>query len=759
MNNPNEKEEEILDGVVNDINNMKMNEEDNNQQYQEFGELNEENGYEQKGDQNHLNQQNIKDNNIDFQNFQFNKMNMNKYNEEQIIMDNNINPDINNINEEINNQYYMSEGLENQKEELEDENNINNIEQPEEDDQIQFQGQNFEELDGNINNNEYDENLMLNDNEIENEYIQNDIEQFNNNGIYPDNQEINFDENNDNRGLLNEENNIKELNDIETFSNNNNTNNFNNINEINELDINNTNNMNIIDNFNNKNNMNMMNNFNNVNEIDSLKLYIINLEQKCNQLQNENKLLKINLKKTQSKINNRKDPNYEIVENSIRQGTILLEDVKRKNYNLKKKIKSLENQNQQLNYKLIETNQKLKRLINDKNNPILQNINQNNNNNLMEIKTKLSKLNNKIDESDIIISKLKFDKKTLEMKLEEAKLSHENELKLMLNYKNSELSVYQKTIDNFKKQNPNRPNPNLLNNNNFNIPLNNKNYIQKFTEYENKISTLSNELSSYNLDKKRLENKINSLKNNLIEKDNTINGLNKKIIETEGNFNLKLLEIQQFSDENKEQFDQLLKERDELLKKNQELSNGLIQFDNKVKEANLIFINKTEFYNKSLDAYKNKITDYKSKISILKKKINELYLVIEKMKLKSNHHNFEINKNLNNFYHKNLTSTPGPFNRSVRGTTPFSRRYFKEKDDISLYNVNKINNISLFDDNNIHNTTNVGALQGIYNGKKIDINNGQNNNGDNEYKLDYSQKQYLENYKSFLSGLDYQLNS
>ena len=617
MNNPNEKEEEILDGVVNDINNMKMNEEDNNQQYQEFGELNEENGYEQKGDQNHLNQQNIKDNNIDFQNFQFNNMNMNKYNEEQIIMDNNINPDINNINEEINNQYYMSEGLENQKEELEDENNINNIEQPEEDDQIQFQGQNFEELDGNINNNEYDENLILNDNEIENEYIQNDIEQFNNNGIYPDNQEINFDENNDNRGLLNEENNIKELNDIETFSNNNNTNNFNNINEINELDINNTNNMNIIDNFNNKNNMNMMNNFNNVNEIDSLKLYIINLEQKCNQLQNENKLLKINLKKTQSKINNRKDPNYEIVENSIRQGTILLEDVKRKNYNLKKKIKSLENQNQQLNYKLIETNQKLKRLINDKNNPILQNINQNNNNNLMEIKTKLSKLNNKIDESDIIISKLKFDKKTLEMKLEEAKLSHENELKLMLNYKNSELSVYQKTIDNFKKQNPNRPNPNLLNNNNFNIPLNNKNYIQKFTEYENKISTLSNELSSYNLDKKRLENKINSLKNNLIEKDNTINGLNKKIIETEGNFNLKLLEIQQFSDENKEQFDQLLKERDELLKKNQELSNGLIQFDNKVKEANLIFINKTEFYNKSLDAYKNKITDYKSKISIL----------------------------------------------------------------------------------------------------------------------------------------------
>ena len=739
--NQNENEEEIIEQATNDINNINNNGDNNYQQYQELGELNEENE-EQIEDENQLYQQQMDENNFQFNN----NINMNKYNEDQIIMDNNINNDINNINEGINNQYYMSDGFEDQKEEIEDENNI---EQLNEDGQMQFQEnpeQNIEELDENIINNGYDEHLMMNNNG--NEYIQNFNEQMNNNELYQENQDVNIeneleDNNGNNIGLSNDINNINGLNDIETFTSNNNTNNLNNANEINELDINNTNNINITDKCNNKN------------DTDSLKLYIINLEQKCLKLENENKFLKLNSRKNNSKISSRRDPNYEIVENSIRQGTILLEDVKKKNYNLKKKINILESQNQQLNYKLIEANQKLKRLINDRNNPILQN--NNNNINLMEIKTKLTKLKSKIDESDIIISKLKFDKKTLEMKLEETKISHENELKLLLNYKNSELSVYQKTIDNFKKQNSNKLNTFPLNNN-LDIPLNNKNYIQKFTEYENKINTLSNEINNYNLDKKKLENKINTLKNNLIEKENTINNLNKKIIETEGNFNLKLLEIQQFSDENKEQFDQLLNERDELLKKNQELSNGLMQFDNKVKEANLIFINKTEFYNKSLDNYKNKIVDYKNKISILKKKINELYLVIEKMKLGGNT-NFKINKNLTNFYHKNLASTPGPFHRSVRGITPFSRRYFKEKDEISLYNMNKINNISFYDDNNINNISNAAVFQGIHNGKKIDNNNGKSNNGENEYKLDYSQKQYLENYKSFLSGLEYQLNS
>ena len=376
---------------------------------------------------------------------------------------------------------------------------------------------------------------------------------------------------------------------------------------------------------------------------------------------------------------------------------------------------------------------------------IYQKINQNNN----EINSTISKLKNKIDESDIIISKLKFDKKNLENKLEETNKSHENELKLMLNYKNSELSVYQKAIDNFKKQISNTSNNDLLNNGN---------YLQKFSEYQNKINTLSNELSNFTLDKKKLENKINSLKSNLLEKDNTINSLNKKIIETEGNFNLKLLEIQQFSDENKEQFNQLVSERDELLKKNQELSNGLLKFDDKVKEANLIFINKTEFFNQSLNAYKNKIKDYKSKIGILKKKINELYLVIEKMKINNN--NLGYNEELNRF-HKDFESTPGVYRLRKRGMTPISKKLFRDKDNISLYNMNKRNNLSVLD--NEFNFNNLNNSIGNYNEKNTNnfIENGYGkiiNLANNEDKIEYDQKQYLENYKSFLSGLDSHLN-
>ena len=316
---------------------------------------------------------------------------------------------------------------------------------------------------------------------------------------------------------------------------------------------------------------------------------------------------------------------------------------------------------------------------------------------------------------------------------------------------------HQKAIDKFKQQISNKPNI-ILNddNNNYNINFsNNINYLQKITEYENKINTLSNEKNIFSIEKKKLLNKINTLQNNLMEKDNTINTLNKKIIETEGNFNLKLLEMQQFSDENKDELDQILSERDELLQKNQELSSGLLNFGDKVKEANLIFINKTQFYNKSLEAYKNKIKDYKNKITILKRKVNELYLIIEKMKL--NNYNLKLNPVFNN-YHKNLVSTPGEFRHNRGEMTPFSKRFFRDKDNISLYNMNKKSNISVLDNEvNFNNLSH--SINGIKNTSNfIDNGNGQNNLCDTEDKLEYDQKQYLEHFKSFLSKLDNQFN-
>ena len=52
----------------------------------------------------------------------------------------------------------------------------------------------------------------------------------------------------------------------------------------------------------------------------------------------------------------------------------------------------------------------------------------------------------------------------------------------------------------------------------------------------------------------------------------------KKLIELEGNFNLKLVEMQQIDKENETKINQLINEKNELLKSNEKLSKGLLQF-------------------------------------------------------------------------------------------------------------------------------------------------------------------------------------
>ena len=571
------------------------------------------------------------------------KYKTNKYNEEEIIMDDNMNIE---EQDNIDNQNNLNEEFE---EEEYDMNNMNN-------------------------NNEEFNHLEENNNNINN-YDYNNFDNYNNNF-----------ENENNNSEYEEDNNLNNQEEEDLIDNNEFNNEFDDMNQLNDINANN-------------NNMNQYND-NNINDIETLKLYIINLEKKCAALEQENKMIKLNKEN---------DPNYGIVENSIKQGTILLDDVKRKNFNLNKKIKILEHQNQELNYKLIEANQKLKRFQNNKN--FIYNNNK-------DINSIIVKLNNKVDENEIMISKLKFDKKILENKLSEDKKYHENELNLMLNYKNSELSVYQKAIDDFKSQNNNNIylNPNIANNN---------------------LDTLKNKLKIKSSKNKALEEKMAVLKKNLTEKDDIIDDLNKKIIELEGNLNLKGIQIQQMSAENETQMSQLINEKNELIKNNEKLSNGLMQFDNKVKEANMIFINKTEFYNKSMNIFKNKIKEYKNKIVTLKNKINELNLVIEKNKIINNENKI----NNQDIFQRNLLSTPGSFILPKRRMTPFTRKFFDDKNEfIPNNNLNKTN-IDIIENNDMNYFNKSQIVQ-------------QNEFG---YEEDKNQKQYLENYKTFLSGLDTKL--
>ena len=596
-----------------------------------------------------MNEYNYEDelyNNNNLMNNEKNKTN--KYNEDEIIMDENLNN-----TEEDNNINYGNEDYE----EYDINNDLNNNEQ--------FDNQ----IEENDDNNNYDYN--------------NNYENFENNEENVNNQE-------EEQNLIYEKENDEEL-------NNNNINTFDNMNEFSEGNIN----------YNDNNNINQYtdNNFGDVNDIESMKLYIINLENKCSALEKENKMMK-----------SKNNPNYGIIENSIKQGTILLDDVKRKNFNLNKKIKILEKQNQELNYKLIEANQKLKKFQKNK----IENFSNNQNTNSI-----ILNLNNKIDENEIIISKLKLDKKILENKLSEEKKNHENELNLMLNYKNSELSVYQKAIDDFKSQNNNS------------IYLNNENHLND----NNQMNSLKNKLKSTTTKNKNLEEKIKELKQNLLEKDDIIDDLNKRVIELEGNLNLKCIEIQQLSAENETRLSQLINEKNELIKNNEKLSNGLLQFDNKVKEANMIFINKTEFYNKSINIFKNKINEYKNKIALLKNKINELNSIIEKNKNKVINNQHKLNRP--NIYQKDIISTPGSFLIPRRKMTPFTQKFFDEKSE--YFEIR----------NNNMNKTNLDILES--NSMNYFNKNNLNKKNESEYEEENNQKRYLEHYKSFLSGLDTKL--
>ena len=611
------------------------------------------------------------------------KIKNSKYNEDQIIMDDNMNVNINmeeqdNINIENNDNY---------------DNNIND----------QFQGD-----DEYYNNNENIFNYDIN--EINNEEFNNsnNLEEnnINNNDIYEDQDENLLYENNEQIDLIDQAEDEQIDNEIKQFNNNTNQN------------------INIEPN----------------NDIESLKMYISNLENKCYALEKENKLMKLN--KQNSDYIDRNDPNYKIIENSVKQGTILLDDVKRKNFNLSQRIKILEKENQKLNYKLIEVNQKLKRFQSNKNNI-----------NNKDINSIIAKLNSRIDESDIIISKLKFDKSVLETKLSEEKKYHENELNLMLNYKNSELSVYQKAIDNFKAK---KNNNNILN-------TDKNNQIFQYSDYESKINSLTNKLNIISSEKKSLKEKINLLSRNISEKDNTINILNKKLIELEGNFNLKLVEMQQIDKENETKINQLINEKNELLKSNEKLSKGLLQFDNKVKEANLIFINKTEFYDKTMSIYKNKIKEYKNKIIILKKKINELNVSLEKNKIinyaqrNNNNDNNIFKLKSTDIYPKNILSTPGSFLIPKRKTTPHATKFFDEQNEYinnKSMNMNKTS-IDIYENEiNMNNNTN------YLNKSQISQNNENyvNQYGLEEEKIeDNNQKLYLEKYKYYISNLNTQL--
>ena len=233
--------------------------------------------------------------------------------------------------------------------------------------------------------------------------------------------------------------------------------------------------------------------------------------------------------------NKNNSPNdIQIYLNSIKQGKIFLENSKKKNIELQKTIKDLEEQKNSLEYKLVEANQKIKRFesdykVNDNKDNKNENNDQNKNSNTYP-NNEIINLKNKIDDYEISNNKLKLDNKNLEDKIKKMEQEHNNRIKLITNYKNSELNAFHKVINGYKEYFRNHNlNPNIStnqneNSNNNRIDNNNNNLdygkiIMEMSNRDKIIKSLNTKLDKYMTEYKEIidENKISHHKINQLQ--------------------------------------------------------------------------------------------------------------------------------------------------------------------------------------------------------------------------------------------------
>ena len=169
-----------------------------------------------------------------------------------------------------------------------------------------------------------------------------------------------------------------------------------------------------------------------------MKSYIKNLEQVISKQQNEIKLLKMsNSNYEKDKIKNTSLLNLK--ENNLRDTTLILENLKFKNKILESKNSELEKENVEINDFNAELKQKNRILMNS------QFYSQNKNSQYIN-------LINELNEVSVIKSKLEFEIKNLQNKINEITIQYENEIKLITKMKNEEIIEKNKIISEFEKE-------------------------------------------------------------------------------------------------------------------------------------------------------------------------------------------------------------------------------------------------------------------------------------------------------------------
>ena len=371
-------------------------------------------------------------------------------------------------------------------------------------------------------------------------------------------------ENNENMEQNLENENYEENNNNRMMMNNNDPN-FNMYNQ-NNNDMNGNENMEL--NNENENYQNDQQLFNDENIDESVKNYIFELQNKLNQVMNENDKLRM-------------------INQKLLAG---LSDLKNRNIALNQKLNNAQIQNQRMNQEFA----KLKQVKN----------------NNMEILN----LRNQIQDYEKMIYKLNNDKIILESKIGNIQIPPTNQIQNinLLNYKNNQL------INSPKNKMPLNPKNNISNEDNQIF----KNKIMILEKNNKKLSQSNSELENQN---KYLQKENQKMFVDLKNKDNYIINLNEKISEFNNEYNRQINTFHKDKNQTQSLMNQLFFERDRLVKENTDLKNAISQLNYKVKEISMIIQYKNSQNNDKMKTmYEDKLKEYKNKIVILKNRINEL---------------------------------------------------------------------------------------------------------------------------------------
>ena len=370
----------------------------------------------------------------------------------------------------------------------------------------------------------------------------------NNENIEQNLENENYEENNNNRMMMN-----------------NNDPNFNMYNQ-NNNDMNGNENMEL--NNENENYQNDQQLFNDENIDESVKNYIFELQNKLNQVMNENDKLRMINQKLLAGLN----------------------DLKNRNIALNQKLNKAQIQNQRMNQEFAK----------------LKQVKSNN----MEILN----LRNQIQDYEKMIYKLNNDKIILESKIGNMQIPPTNQIQNinLLNYKNNQL------INSPKNKMPLNPKNNISNEDNQIF----KNKIMILEKNNKKLSQSNSELENQN---KYLQKENQKMFVDLKNKDNYIINLNDKISEFNNEYNRQINTFHKDKNQTQSLLNQLFFERDRLVKENTDLKNAISQLNYKVKEISMIIQYKNSQNNDKMKTmYEDKLKEYKNKIVILKNRINEL---------------------------------------------------------------------------------------------------------------------------------------